>query len=292
MPLPAPVIRATRRDGEDCSFIRGPGIVGMWTGPRVVYYEVLPTAGGLPARPDRDRHPRYLRLLPRQRGRPGRRRRDRRRRPGGAVHPQEARRRLPRAALDFCLRTPASPPTDRLRRLLRQAPDQVRAPAGDVPRLCPARFRQLPPGHARCGCGTSSTRRALAAGLAAPIRGNYVFLEHHESHAASAFFPSPFPEAAILTLDGVGEWTPGPTGSAVTTGSLTEHISFPHSLGLCAKQYAATWSLPGGWPRSSREAKGCGADRAAVTERRCLPAGGARCGGSIDEQASERPRWS
>src|SRR6266446_1134024 len=38
-------------------------------------------------------------------------------------------------------------------------------------------------------------------------RGRYVFADHHESHAASAFFPSPFEEAAILTLDGVGEWT-------------------------------------------------------------------------------------
>ena len=34
-----------------------------------------------------------------------------------------------------------------------------------------------------------------------------VFIDHHESHAASAFFPSPFDEAAILTLDGVGEWS-------------------------------------------------------------------------------------
>src|SRR4029453_7676684 len=38
-------------------------------------------------------------------------------------------------------------------------------------------------------------------------RGRYVFADHHESHAASAFFPSPFQEAAILTLDGVGEWS-------------------------------------------------------------------------------------
>jgi len=37
--------------------------------------------------------------------------------------------------------------------------------------------------------------------------GKIIFLEHHESHAASAFFPSPFNEAAILTMDGVGEWT-------------------------------------------------------------------------------------
>jgi carbamoyltransferase len=57
--------------------------------------------------------------------------------------------------------------------------------------------------------------------------------EHHESHAASAFYPSPFPRAAILTLDGVGEWTT----SAIGRGNgrqveLIEELRFPHSLGL------------------------------------------------------------
>src|SRR3954465_12956697 len=59
------------------------------------------------------------------------------------------------------------------------------------------------------------------------------FSEHHESHAASAFYPSPFSDAAILTLDGVGEWatTTMGTGSG-NTMSLNEEIHFPHSLGL------------------------------------------------------------
>jgi carbamoyltransferase len=60
-----------------------------------------------------------------------------------------------------------------------------------------------------------------------------VFLDHHESHAASAFFPSPFEEAAILTLDGVGEWST--TTRGVGRGhaiELTHHLQFPHSLGL------------------------------------------------------------
>src|SRR5262245_2736885 len=48
--------------------------------------------------------------------------------------------------------------------------------------------------------------RELARGLDRRYTKQYVFTEHHESHAASAFFPSPFDEAAILTLDGVGEW--------------------------------------------------------------------------------------
>jgi carbamoyltransferase len=59
------------------------------------------------------------------------------------------------------------------------------------------------------------------------------FPEHHESHAASAFYPSPFSEAAVLTVDGVGEWATATLG--VGEGHrlrLLEQISFPHSLGL------------------------------------------------------------
>jgi carbamoyltransferase len=64
-------------------------------------------------------------------------------------------------------------------------------------------------------------------------RRRFVFPEHHESHAASAFFPSPFEEAAILTLDGVGEWATASRG--VGRGNriaLTHELHFPHSLGL------------------------------------------------------------
>ncbi len=60
-----------------------------------------------------------------------------------------------------------------------------------------------------------------------------MFSEHHLSHAASAFYPSPFESAAILTLDGVGEWTT--TSMAVGKGSdlkVLKEIHFPHSLGL------------------------------------------------------------
>jgi len=46
----------------------------------------------------------------------------------------------------------------------------------------------------------------IRAGLGSSFRGQLCFADHHESHAASAFFPSPFEEAAILTLDAVGEW--------------------------------------------------------------------------------------
>lgn len=63
--------------------------------------------------------------------------------------------------------------------------------------------------------------------------GKIIFPEHHESHAASAFYPSPFGEAAIITMDGVGEWTT--TSYGIGQGStieLLEEIKFPHSLGL------------------------------------------------------------
>jgi carbamoyltransferase len=63
--------------------------------------------------------------------------------------------------------------------------------------------------------------------------GKILFPEHHESHAASAFFPSPFPEAALLTVDGVGEWTT--TSFGVGTGNrirMHSELHFPHSLGL------------------------------------------------------------
>jgi carbamoyltransferase len=63
--------------------------------------------------------------------------------------------------------------------------------------------------------------------------GTVLFSEHHESHAASAFFPSPFQEAAILTMDGVGEWAT----SSLALGKdnkieLLQELHFPHSLGL------------------------------------------------------------
>lgn len=75
--------------------------------------------------------------------------------------------------------------------------------------------------------------REMDKGLRHRYRGRYIFTDHHESHAASAFFPSPYEEAAILTLDGVGEWST--TCMGVGRGNkieLTDEIRFPHSLGL------------------------------------------------------------
>ena len=70
--------------------------------------------------------------------------------------------------------------------------------------------------------------REMNKGLGGRFKKRYVFTEHHESHAASAFFPSPFEEAAILTLDGVGEWATASYGAG--RGSkiqLTHELRFP-----------------------------------------------------------------
>ena len=67
----------------------------------------------------------------------------------------------------------------------------------------------------------------------APWEERLLFAEHHQSHAASAFYPSPFEEAVVLTMDGVGEWAT--TSAAVGRGGdleVAREIHFPHSLGL------------------------------------------------------------
>jgi len=65
------------------------------------------------------------------------------------------------------------------------------------------------------------------------FNGPIIFPEHHMSHAAHAFFTSPFDEAAILTVDGVGEWTTASFGTAHDiTIKLTNDIRWPHSVGL------------------------------------------------------------
>jgi carbamoyltransferase len=73
----------------------------------------------------------------------------------------------------------------------------------------------------------------IRSGLGASFQGEIHFVDHHDSHAASAFFPSPFDEAAILTLDAVGEWSTSSIG--VGRGnriSLMYEMRFPHSLGM------------------------------------------------------------
>jgi carbamoyltransferase len=77
------------------------------------------------------------------------------------------------------------------------------------------------------------TKDQILEGLGEEFRGELCFTDHHESHAASAFFPSPFDEAAVLTLDAVGGW--GTSSIGVGRGNrltLTQEMRFPHSLGM------------------------------------------------------------
>jgi carbamoyltransferase len=76
-------------------------------------------------------------------------------------------------------------------------------------------------------------RRTLREKLGNLSKAQLVFTDHHESHAASAFFPSPYEQAAILTLDGVGEWSTTTFGAGQGNRlRLTNQLRFPHSLGL------------------------------------------------------------
>jgi carbamoyltransferase len=80
----------------------------------------------------------------------------------------------------------------------------------------------------------SNLQRALAAfANSGRLDDKLLFAEHHQSHAASAFFPSPFEEAVVLTMDGVGEWAT--TSVAIGHGNMlrtAREIHWPHSIGL------------------------------------------------------------
>ncbi len=141
---------------------------------------------------------------------------------------------FPQAAIDYCLAEAGMQPEDL---------DYVGfydKPLTKFERLLETYLAYVPRGY-------RSFRRALPLwlrqklhlphemrrGLRDRYRGRFVFTDHHQSHAASAFYPSPFEEAAILTLDGVGEWST--TCSGVGRGNkieLTHELRFPHSLGL------------------------------------------------------------
>ncbi len=83
----------------------------------------------------------------------------------------------------------------------------------------------------------TADRRSLGGGRLGPAFGQFnrrfLYAVHHVSHAASAFFPSPFDEAAVLTLDGVGEWSTATIGyGRGNKVTITHELRFPHSLGL------------------------------------------------------------
>ncbi len=140
--------------------------------------------------------------------------------------------RFPAAAIAYCLRTAEitqsdldcvafyEKPARKLDRVLRIA--KAYAPASHA--LVAAQFPQL----IDDGLGVEATIRERLG-----YQGPVYFSEHHLSHAASAFYVSPFQEAAIMTVDGVGEWATCAqfTGSGASIGKQRE-IHYPHSLGL------------------------------------------------------------
>ena len=143
----------------------------------------------------------------------GRRRPHRRRRAGRTLHAGQTRQPFPVQAIQYCLKEAGleaeqldyvgfyDKPLLKFERLLETylafAPSGFRSFCLAMPVWLNQKLH-LP--------------REIRKGLGDQYRRRYVYTEHHESHAASAFFPSPFEEAAILTLDGVGEWATASLG--------------------------------------------------------------------------------
>ena len=188
-----------------------------------------------------DGDPRPVRILPRFGRRLARRRQDRGSRPGGEVQPDQARSRFPREAAAYCLAEGGLRTEDldhvvfyekpflKFERLLETY--LATAPAGF------GSFRQAIPVWIHDKLRLPSRIRE---GLDGRYRKRCLFVEHHESHAASAFFPSPFEEAAILTLDGVGEWATASSGTGRGNRiELARELRFPHSLGLLYSAFTA-----------------------------------------------------
>jgi carbamoyltransferase len=140
--------------------------------------------------------------------------------------------RFPAAALDFCLRHAGitareldlvvfyDKPFQKFERLLETyldyAPRGLRSFLQAMPLWLREKLWMREEIAKRCG-----------------YEGKVLFTEHHESHAASAFFPSPFDSAAILTIDGVGEWATSSYGWGRNNQiHLLAEMHFPHSLGL------------------------------------------------------------
>jgi len=142
--------------------------------------------------------------------------------------------RFPSHAVDYCLQTAGLPP---------EQLDYVvfyEKPLLKFERLLETYLAYAPRGFGQFLAGLPvwlkqklHLPREMDKALRHAYKGRYVFTEHHESHAASAFFPSPFDEAAVVTMDGVGEWATASFG--VGRGNriqLSHELHFPHSLGL------------------------------------------------------------
>lgn len=141
--------------------------------------------------------------------------------------------RFPRNAVDYCLRE-AGITTSQLDHVafydkpLLKFERLIQTYLGTAPRGLRS-FVMAMPAWLKEKLGTAGLIRKELPGY----RRRILFGEHHESHAASAFYPSPFEEAAVLTIDGVGEWatTTFGHGKGHELGLLGQ-IDFPHSIGL------------------------------------------------------------
>jgi carbamoyltransferase len=140
--------------------------------------------------------------------------------------------RFPKAAIDYCLGEAFADPKDLSAIVFYDHPlltlDRVlRSLASVAPRgkdLWMANAQDLLSNKLHVA---ENLRRALG------IEKEPLFVEHHASHAASAFYPSPFADAAIITVDGVGEWATTTIGHGRDTHiEILRQIDYPHSLGL------------------------------------------------------------
>ena len=151
---------------------------------------------------------------------------------------------LPRQATAWCLRSAGLEPGD-----LEEVAFYSK-PLSTYERILSTHARIGPRGFPTLAkaIGTWSLRKLwvqyrverMLAGIG-PGRPRFSFAEHHQSHAASAFYPSPYDHAAIITFDGVGEWTT--TSIAVGTGNridLLEQVRFPVVISLRTYAYAVS----------------------------------------------------
>lgn len=159
--------------------------------------------------------------------------RHRRRRAGGAILRKKHDERFPKLAVEYCLSEAGLTP-DQLDfvafydKPLLKFDRLLETYLGFAPRGFVSFVKAMPIWLKDKLYLPRTMRRELPG-----YKKRFVFTEHHESHAASAFFPSPFERAAVLTVDGVGEWTTASIG--IGEGNrlrLTHEMHFPHSPGL------------------------------------------------------------
>lgn len=141
---------------------------------------------------------------------------------------------FPRNATDYCLREAGITPADIDYVVFYEKPLQkfdrlIETYLAFAPRGFASFSRAIPLWLKRKLKLRGDLRSGVGPGYAGPL----AYVEHHEAHAASAFFPSPFPEAAVVTMDGVGEWATATIGHGKGREiRLLQEMRFPHSLGL------------------------------------------------------------